>query len=175
MNRRTFARNIGYSALLASVGASSVGCSTKSLTAWAGTVVSFLEQTLPYFQDLLPSSVAVLTKAIQVAKDLKAALSAGSENAIELLNQLLAPNGLFQQILADVGTISGPQQKIISGILAIAGVALNIIATALSQGAAGAPQALVARVKAKNAIGTSMIENAAKSDRLEKALAALKK
>jgi len=173
MKRRQLMQ-MGLGALAGGMTLSLVGCSKKTLTQWAATVVIFLEQTLPYFTDLLPGSVATLTKAIQVAKDLKAALDAGSENAIELLNQLLAPNGLFQQIVLDAGLISGPQAKLVAGILAIAGIALNVIATALSQGAAGAPPQLVAKVKAKHAVGVNVIEAAAKSDRLTKALGALK-
>lgn len=175
MKRRELFKMLGLSALLAWVGAFFTACSVKSLAAWAGTAVSFLEQTLPYFQDLLPNSVGVLTQAIAIAKDLKAALSAGSETAIELLNKLLAPNGLFQQILTDLALLSGPQVKIVSGILAIAGVALNIIATALAQGSSGAPAGIVARVKARNVLGANVVEAAANSDRLLKALEALRK
>lgn len=174
MKRRDFVKGLGVSSLVLASGASLIGCSKKSLVAWAGTIVTSLEQALPILSTLSPVSVALVTKAIETARALKAALAAGSENAIEFLNQLLAPDGLFLQILAIVATVPGPQQIIISGILALAGVALNLIATALAQGSTGAPPALVAKVKSRNIAGTSVIEAAANSDRLLKAAAALK-
>lgn len=176
INRRKFVRNVGYSALLASVGVTFTGCSTKSIIAWAGTAVSFLEQTLPYFQDLLPGSVGILTQAITVAKDLQTALKAGSANAVDFIKQLIAPDGLFQKILDDVGLIQNPQtRRIVSGILAIAGVALNIIATALEQGSTQLPKAIVAKAKTERKAGVAAVEVIAKSNTLDKVLAALKK
>ncbi len=176
MINRRFVLKAGLAATLAGGGLSLIGCSKKTLSQWAGIVIATLEQELPYFTELLPSSVAVLSKAIQLAKDLKSALDAGSETTVELLNQLLAPNGLFQQLLNDAGLIPDEStRKIVSGILAIAGVALNVIATALSQGAAGAPNGVVARIRAKNVMGANTIEKAAQSDVLLRALQTLKK
>lgn len=175
MERRHFIK-AGMAGALAVSGLSIVGCSKKTLSQWASTVILFFEQTLPYFSDLLPGAVGLITKAVAVAKDLKAALDAGSENAVELLNQLLAPNGLFQQVLNEVGLIPDENtRKIVSGILAIAGVALNVIATALSQGAAGAPATIVEKVRIKHAMGANTIEKAAQSDVLLNALSTLKK
>jgi hypothetical protein len=160
--------------ILATMAGSLVGCDKKTLAYWAGIIVSAFEQSLPILSALVPSSADLITKAIETAKALKTALDSSAESAIEFLNQLLAPGGLFQQILIIVGTVSGPQQAMISGILALAGIALNLIATALSQGTEGAPPALANRVRAHNAIGANTIETAAKSGKLEKALAALK-
>lgn len=174
MQRRQFiGRAIAATAIVGS-GVSLIGCSKKTIVQWAATAVTFLEQSLPYFSEFLPTSVALITKAIAVAKQLHDALSAESETAIEFINQLIAPNGLFQQILNEVALIPETQRRIISGILAVAGIALNIIATALSQGAAGAPSAVVAKVRSRNVSGANTIENAAKSDVLLKALSNLK-
>jgi hypothetical protein len=173
MNRRQVVK-LGATGLLGVSGLTLVGCSKKSLSYWAGVIISSLEQALPILSTLVPSSADVVEKAIATAKALKTALDNGSENAIELLNQLLAPSGLFEQIVAIVATVTGPQQAILSGILALAGIALNLIATALHQGAEGAPATLVAKVRTKHAVGASVIETAAKSGRLRKSLEALK-
>jgi hypothetical protein len=173
MNRRQVIK-AGVVGLVGAAGVSLVGCSKKTLSYWAGVIISSLEQMLPILSTLVPSSADLIAKAIATAKALKTALDNGSENAIELLNQLLAPGGLFEQIAVIVAGVNGPQQTILSGILALAGIALNLIATALHQGAEGAPTALVAKVRAKHAVGSSTIETAAKSGRLTKALGALK-
>jgi len=174
MQRREVMK-LGAATVLATFAGSLVGCDKKTIISWAGTAVAFLEQTLPYFQDLVPGSVAVLAKAITIAQDLKAALQAGSANAIDFIHQLIAPDGLFQQILNDVGLITDVnKRRIVSGILAIAGVALNIIATALEQGSAEVPPAIVAATRSQKKAATATIEKAAKSSVLEKALGALK-
>lgn len=175
MNRRDCIKT-GVALLTSVAGLSMIACSKKTIIQWAQTVTLFLGQTLPYFKDLLPGSVDVLMKAILVAKDLQAALAAGSESAIEFLNQLLAPNGLFQKLLDDVGLIPDPEKrKIVSGILAIAGVALTIISTALSQGAGTAPPKVVAAVRSRNVSGAATIESVAQSDVLTNVLKSLKK
>lgn len=174
MKRRMFIK-AGLMATVAGSSLSLVGCSKKTIVQWAGTAVMFLEQALPYFSDLLPGTVGLITKAIAIAKQLQAALSAESESAIDLINQLIAPNGLFQQILNEVAMISGPQQKVVAGILAVAGIALNIIATALAQGAAGAPASIVGKIRSRNVTGSNTIESIAKSDVLLKSLENLKK
>lgn len=166
---------LGLGTLLATVAGSLVGCDKKTIISWASTAVAFLEQTLPYFQDLLPASVNVLTKAIAVARDLQAALAAGSANAVDFINQLIAPDGLFQKILTDVGLMTDfEKRKIVSGILAIAGVALTIIATALEQGSGEAPPEVVSKARSQNKAGVATIEKVSKGKTLEKALAALK-
>jgi len=173
MKRREMLK-AGAVTILATMAGSLVGCDKKTIITWASTAIAFLEQTLPYFTDLLPGSVAVLTKAIEVARQLRAALQAGSANAIDFIQQLIAPDGLFQQILDSVGLITDPQKrKIVSGILAIAGVALNIIAAALQQ---GTPPEIVAKAKTsrEKKSGIEIIEKSAKGNTLEKALAALK-
>lgn len=173
--RRRDAMKIGLGTVLATMTGSLVGCDKKTIISWAGTAVSFLEQTLPYFQDLVPGSVGVLTKAIAVAVELKAALQAGSANAIDFINELIAPDGLFQKILDDVGLITDPsKRKIVSGILAIAGVALNIIATALEQGSGEVPPEVVSKARSQSKAGVATIEKVSKGNSLEKALAALK-
>lgn len=173
--RRRECIKLGMATMLASVAGTFVGCDKKTIISWSGTAVSFLEQTLPYFQDLLPGSVAVLAKAITVARELQAALKAGSENAIDLIQQLIAPDGLFQKILDDVGLITDEQKrKIVSGILAIAGVALTIIATALEQGSGEAPPEVISKARSQNKAGVATIEKVSKGKTLEKALAALK-
>jgi len=174
INRRTF-NKAGLAALLTAGTLPLIACSKKTIVQWAGTAVMFLEQSLPYFSEFLPTAVSLITKAITVAKELQAALSAESEGAIDLINQLIAPNGLFQQILNEVALIPDAQRKIVAGILAVVGIALNIIATALSQGAAGAPPQLVAKVRSRNVAGSNTIEEVAASDVLLKALSNLKK
>jgi hypothetical protein len=174
MQRRE-AMKLGAFTLLATATGSMVGCDKKTIISWAGTAVSFLEQTLPYFQDLVPGSVAVLAKAITVAKQLQEALKAGSTNAIDFIQQLIAPDGLFQKILDDVGLITDEQKrKIVSGILAIAGVALTIIATALEQGSGEVPPEVVSKARSQSKSGVATIEKVSKGKTLEKALAALK-
>jgi hypothetical protein len=173
MKRRQLMQ-LGLSALAGGMTLTLVGCSKKTLSYWAGVIISSLEQALPILSALVPSSADLLTKAIATAKALKSALDAGSENAIDLLNQFLAPGGLFEQIIAIVATVGGPQQAIVSGILALADIALHLIATALYQGSEGAPPALVAKVRAKHAAGAATIETVAKSGKLGKALGSLK-
>jgi len=175
IQRRSLMKS-GAIAVLATMVGSLTGCDRKTIVSWAGTAISFLQQTLPYFTDLLPSSVATLQKAIVVAQDLKKALESGSANAIDFIQQLIAPDGLFQQILNDVGLIQDEQKrKIVAGILAIAGVALNIIATALSQGSETAPPKIVEAVRSRNIGGAAVIDEVASSDVLLKSLKALKK
>jgi hypothetical protein len=169
--KRREAIKAGAITILATMAGSLVGCDKKTIITWASTAASFLEQTLPYFSGLLPG-VGILEMAIKVARDLEAALKANSANSVDLINQLIAPDGLFQKILNDVGLIQDPEKrKIVSGILAIAGVALNIIAAALQQ---GTPPEIVAKARNVNKKGVQSIEKSAKSDTLEKALAALK-
>ncbi len=171
MKRREAIKAVAIT-LLATAAGSLVGCDKKTIITWASTVIAFLVQTLPYFQDLIPGSVGVLSKAIAVAGELKAALQAGSSNAVDFINQLIAPDGLFQKILADVGLITDPaKRKIVSGILAIAGVALNIIAAALEQ---GTPPEIVSKARNVNKAGVEAVKKAGKADTLEKALASLK-
>jgi len=174
MNRR-FVIKAGIAAGLTGGSLSIVGCTKKTIVQWAGTVVMFLEQALPYFEEFLPSAVPLLQKVIAVAKLLQDALSAESETAIDLINQLIAPNGLFQQILNEVALIPEAQRRIVAGILAVVGIALNIIATAIANGAAGAPPKIVAGVRSRNVAGSNVIDEAAKSDVLLKALESLKK
>ena len=66
------------------------------------------------------------------------------------------------------------KRKIVSGILAIAGVALTLISTALQQGAADAAPEVLTKARAQNKAGVEVIEKISKSHSLEKALAALK-
>lgn len=158
-------------ALLAS-GVSLIGCSKKSLVMWAQTVVTFLEQTLGYFKDLLPSSVANITKAIAVAKDLQAALSADSPNAVDFINQLLSPDGLINKVIDDIGLIGDPEKrKVVSGVLAIASIALMTIATALAQGSG---PAVTTAAKTRGLKGVSTVEKIAASNKLIGTLKALR-
>lgn len=171
LTRRQVVRGgvLGSLALLASV---TTACNAKIIT-WAGIVVSAFEQALPIFRDILPNSVAILTKALAVAKDLEAALKAGSANTVDLIEQLISPTGLFNQILNDVELITDPsKRKIVTGILLLAGIALRLISSGLQQGAPQIPATVMSKAKGK--AGISVIQKVNDSDQLLTALANLK-
>jgi hypothetical protein len=158
--------------LLALVGVVTVSCG-QNLIKWSGIVVSAFEESMPLIQNLLPGSVATLTKALAVAKDLQAALKNGSANAIDFIEQLIKPDGLFNKLLDDVGALTDPEQRrILSGILLLAGVALRLIAAGLTSGADQLPNGPAIKAKAQNQSGVAVIEKVGASKDLEKLLKA---
>lgn len=179
MKRRSFFKSmiVGIAAMFGVTlgGLTFIGCDSKTVISWAGTAVAFLEMTLQEFNVLIPGSTGVLTKAIAVAKELQAALKAGSVNAVDLIQQLLAPDGLIQQIVDTLGLIQDDRRRqIVAGLLLIARAALVTISTAIEQGAGSAPPQVLERARAQHKAGVAVVESIAKSNKLEAALKALK-
>jgi hypothetical protein len=167
LNRREIIMR-GSGILFLSVAGASTACSQKSVVEWAQTARQALQDALPYFEELLPNSVPTLTKAIKIAIDLEAALRSGSANAFDFIAELIGPSGLVIQILTDVGTISDPQiRSVVSGILAIASIALRVIATELDRGAVDMPRVIVAELKSKHKASSAVVEKIAKSKVLD--------
>jgi hypothetical protein len=172
MNRRNFVGTLGTGAIVGVTAPSvlvQVACGGNAVTQ-IGIVISAFDEALPIISDFLPQSVALITKALAVAKDLKKALETKSGNVVEFLNQLIAPNGLFNQIMDTLGLIQdASQRKIVSGLLLLAGIALRIIATQFDQGATDRQKS---SAKASNARAAATIEKASQSDSLESLLKA---
>lgn len=176
MQRRSFFKSL-ISAIFAAFGISLggltfIGCDKGTVITWSNTVVSFLEQALPIFQEFLPASAILITQAISIAKELQVALKINSTNAIDLIQQLIAPGGLFQKILESVGLIKDEaKRRLVSGILAVVGITLNVIATALHQ---GTPPAVIEKARSQKKAGVDAVESIAKSNVLERALGSLR-
>lgn len=174
LRRRDFFFKTGAGAIIAFGVGPLMGCGGNLIT-WIGIVIQALTDALPIFKDILPNSVAILKKALQVAKDLQTALKNAAPNAIDFLQQLSAPDGLFNQIFNDVGLITDPaQRRIVSGILLLAGVALRLIASGLHQGVPQTPPEILAKARTRNREGVANVEKLAVQDTLEKALAGIK-
>lgn len=172
MNRRDFIKASASTAILASSALMLISCNKKQIIGYSSTAVQFLEQTLPYFQTLIPGSTDKLNKAILVAKDLKTALEKESANAVGFINLLTQPNGLFQNILTDIDLIQDQGKKqIVAGILAIAGVALTLIENYLIT---ETPSPILAKAKSTNSHEIHAIETRVKSRDLTKVLKSLK-
>lgn len=108
----------------------STGCDIKQ----ADIVVDSLEEALPIFKDLLPGSVEVLTKAIAVAKQLRDAIKDKAPTALGFLKQLIAPNGLINQLADTLSLIKNDtQRRVLAGILLLANIALRAISAKLEQ------------------------------------------
>lgn len=176
MNRREAIKTVTIGGTTFALFSLMTSCGANVLT-WIGIVINAFTEALPILQSFLPNSLPILQKALQVAKDLQAALKNAAPNAIDFLNQLIAPDGLFNQIINDIGAITDlNQRRILAGILALAGVALRLIATGLHQGATQTKQGpeILAKARIKNPAGVSQVEKLAVQDTLEKALAILK-
>lgn len=179
MKRRDFVENAAIVSVVSVTGILTgilTSCGGNVLT-WVGIVIQSLTEALPIFTDLIPGSADIVKKAIAVAKELETAIKNRAPNTIDFLEQLISPSGLFNQILDSVGVITDPAQKrIVSGILALAGVALRLIAAGLHQGATQTPQGpeIIAKARTANAAGVAHIEKVAVQDSLEKSLSGLR-
>lgn len=180
MERRAFLRiggfGLGSLALtggIVGIAVTETGCGGNVFT-WADQVVGAFTDALPIFQDILPGSVKLLTQALAVAKDLRDALKNKSTNALDLIKQLIAPDGLFNKILADLNVAqSSDQKKIVQGIILIAGIALRLISSGLQQGAKAVP-ALAKAARSTHPAAVGLVERVAESNAIEQALAAVK-
>jgi len=174
MNRRNFLQTTGKAAAGTAAGAlvlSTEACNKDALT-WSLQVVNAFEQAQPIIADLLPGSVALIAKAITIARQLQKALKDKSADAITFLKELIAPAGLVNQIADTLHLIQGPaQRRILSGILALASIGLSLIASDLEQQATPAIKAGASR---KDRTAVDAIQATAESDRLEQALKALR-
>lgn len=179
MNRREVITRAAFTTGAVAIGGPAVllqiACDRKAVEAWADQAINAFVQAEPFIRDLLPGSVAVLAKAIAVAKDLRAALKTKADNAIDFVRQLITgPDSLFEQIAKSVGLIKNAnQRRIVSGILALAGIALNLIAAQLDSEADAHP-ALAAKARAAQPEAFSAVQAIADSDKLERALAAVR-
>lgn len=128
-SRRTFLKITGTGvsiAVLTPATLLTIGCG-PSASAAINVIVATLEETQPILKDLLPASVDLIAKAITVAKQLRDALKNGGD-ALTLLQQFIAPDGLFNKILDSIGLVQDPtKRKYLMGAFALVGIALRLI------------------------------------------------
>lgn len=113
------------------------GCdSTAQLVKWGQLVATELEAVQPQLT-ALGLSTALISKAIVIGKDLVAALKASNNaSTLNFLDQLIAPNGLIQQLANDVGVIGDDSaRKIVQAALIIAHTTLLLISANIAENA----------------------------------------
>lgn len=145
---------------------SSVGCDIKQ----ADIVIDSLEEALPILKDLLPGSVSIITKALAVAHQLKDAINKNDGSALGFLEQLMAPDGLINQIADTLNLIKDDnQRRILVGMLLLANIALRAISAKLAK---AVPTSLQATANAQSPRGSAIVNKAAAS--LDPALVTLR-
>lgn len=167
ISRREVAVKLGgLAAILAALGGLTAACSQNALNT-AAIVINAFKLIQPILSELVPTAAATIAKAIKVAEDLQAALKKKAPEAIDFLKQLIAPDGLFNQVFDDLALVTDPaKRKMLTLWLLIAETGLAAIATALHQ---EAPAGVIAKANAKGK-SVSIIEAIAKSNWLESAL-----
>lgn len=163
ISRRKAVKFGGLAAILAAVGGTVTSCGQNALNA-AGIVLDAFRQIQPILAELVPNAAGTIAKAIKVAADLQTALRNKAPEAIDFLKQLVAPDGLFNQILEDLQLVTDPAKKrMLTLLLIIAQVALTAVATALHQ---DVPTGVVTAAKSKGK-AVDIIEKIAASNRLD--------
>jgi hypothetical protein len=148
-------QRIGAGAAVLGLAGVTSGCNSENVLTWVQTVITAFKDALPIFQQILPNQAALLEKALVVAQELQTALKNKTGNAVDFLEQLIAPGGLFNQIIDSLGLIADPQQRaVLSGILLLADIALRLIAQHLQTAAA----IIIAAARKRNATGVKTIE-----------------
>lgn len=164
MDRRSFVRAVGTGAL--GVGAvTAFKCSPETeaqIEKWDDLVIQELTAIKPELVTL-GLSTALIDKTIGVAKDLNVALKASNHaSTLDLLGQLTAPDGLIQQLAADIGIVSNDTaRKIMEAALIIAHTTLLLIAANIVSSVPAS--AKVAARTAGHGVAVTHVENAANS------------
>lgn len=174
MNRRSMisrsALTAGALALAGPVTLMQVACgSTKQLVKWTGLVIGALRDLSPILagMDGTVPIVALVAKAIPIAERLKKAFEDNDHaKTLDLLNNLIAPGGVFAQIADLVGNLTDERKRLVQGLLAIAQTFLRLIAANIEE---EIPASATAAARALNAGAVRAVENAASPDKIASA------
>src|SRR5262245_12612386 len=170
MNRRKMIGVVGASGLGLAMAGLLSGCK-QNVSKWIGIVVSELEAILPVFDQVLPGSSKIVAKALEVAKEVQKALEAKDPGVVVFLEQLVAPDGLINQIIDTLGLIKDPKvSAVVAGSLVLISTALRLIADGLMQ----APAGMVAKARNAHPQATQVVGDAANHDVLRRVASEVK-
>lgn len=123
---------VGLGAGVGSLAVFMASCGEQVLS-WLATIIRTVGDLGPLFDELgLPKGVEIAAKIAVIAKKIDGAIRGKDfKNALDFLNEIIKPNGLFDELLALAGIA---KSKIISGGVVILKFALGIVANFVQKG-----------------------------------------